>query len=184
MAGVMKDWTTRVSKSSPSMMVEPIWPAMRRSLASMEPMVKANTRPAVVTTAPVLPMERMMPVFSPAWISFLEPGDQQQVVVRSHGQHDHDGHREHQPVQRHVQQVLPNQYRDAKGGAQRYGDRADDDHGGDQASGDAEHDHEDQGDRCRDRDHQVIHSAVVHVLVGGCGAAEVEVGGAKLRCHR
>jgi hypothetical protein len=37
MAGVMKDRTTRVSKSSPSMMVEPIWPAMRRSLASMEP---------------------------------------------------------------------------------------------------------------------------------------------------
>jgi len=110
MAGVMKDRTTRVSKSSPSHDGGADLPAMRRSLTSMEPMVKANTRPAVVTTAGAPPMERMMPVFSPAWISFLEPGDQQQVVVRSHGQHDHDGHREHQPVQRHVQQVLPNQY--------------------------------------------------------------------------
>src|SRR5271156_2850613 len=69
MDGVMKERTTRVSKSSPSMMVEPIWPAMRRSLTSMEPMVKAKTIPAAVTTPPVPPMARMMPVLSPAWIS-------------------------------------------------------------------------------------------------------------------
>ena len=65
----MNDRTTSVSKSSPSMMVEPIWPAMRRSLLIIDPMVKANTSPAAVTTPPVPPMERMMPVFSPAWIS-------------------------------------------------------------------------------------------------------------------
>ncbi|CDO08306.1 hypothetical protein BN977_03865 [Mycolicibacterium cosmeticum] len=34
-------------------------------------MVNANTRPAEVTTDPVPPMDRMMPVFSPAWISSL-----------------------------------------------------------------------------------------------------------------
>lgn len=32
-------------------------------------MVKANTSPAEVTTAPLPAMDRMMPVFKPAWIS-------------------------------------------------------------------------------------------------------------------
>ena len=34
-------------------------------------MVKANTKPAAVTTAPEPAMARIMPVFRPAWISSL-----------------------------------------------------------------------------------------------------------------
>ncbi len=40
-----------------------------KSLAAMDIMVNANTRPAAVTTPPVLPMDRMIPVLSPAPIS-------------------------------------------------------------------------------------------------------------------
>ena len=40
-------------------------------LTDMDIMVKANTRPAEVTTEPVPTMARMMPVFNPAWISSL-----------------------------------------------------------------------------------------------------------------
>ena len=47
----------------------PAWPIERRSLATIDIMVKANTRPAAVTTPPVSPIERMMPVLSPAPIS-------------------------------------------------------------------------------------------------------------------
>ena len=42
---------------------------VRRSLTTSEAMVKANTRPAVVTTLPVPPIARMMPVFNPPGIS-------------------------------------------------------------------------------------------------------------------
>jgi hypothetical protein len=40
------------SNSSPIMMVVPAWRIVRRSLVIIDPMVKANTRPAVVTTRP------------------------------------------------------------------------------------------------------------------------------------
>ena len=39
------------------------------SLTAIDIMVNANTNPAEVTTDPVPPIARMMPVFSPAWIS-------------------------------------------------------------------------------------------------------------------
>jgi hypothetical protein len=50
MDGVMNKRTTSVSNSRPIMIVVPNWPTMRRSLVTIEPMVNANTRPAVVTT--------------------------------------------------------------------------------------------------------------------------------------
>ena len=52
-------------------MVMPPWPTLSRSPEIIEPMVKANTSPAAVTTVPVLPMDRMMPVLIPAPISSL-----------------------------------------------------------------------------------------------------------------
>ncbi len=61
--------TTSVSNSKPRPIVVPTWPMTRRSLTSMDPMVNANTSPAFVTTLPVPPMARMMPVFIPAAIS-------------------------------------------------------------------------------------------------------------------
>jgi hypothetical protein len=71
MDGVMNERTISVSNSRPSPMVVPIWPRTRKSLNTNEDMVKANTRPAAVTTPPVPAMARMMPVFSPAPISSL-----------------------------------------------------------------------------------------------------------------
>jgi hypothetical protein len=73
MDGVMNERTTSVSNSRPGPIVVPTWPMIRRSLTTMEPMVNANSRPADVTTLPVPPMARMMPVFSPAPISSLNP---------------------------------------------------------------------------------------------------------------
>ena len=49
----------------------PIWATTVNSLTAMDIIVKANTSPAEVTTEPVPPIARMMPVFSPAWISSL-----------------------------------------------------------------------------------------------------------------
>ena len=64
--GVIKDRTIRVSNSNPRPIVDPACPMWRRSLASIEAIVKAKTNPAAVTTLPVLPMVRMMPVLIPA----------------------------------------------------------------------------------------------------------------------
>jgi hypothetical protein len=66
MAGVMNERTIKVSKSRPSPMVVPTWAMTRRSLIANDIIVKANTRPAEVTTLPVPPIDRMMPVFNPA----------------------------------------------------------------------------------------------------------------------
>ncbi len=55
----------------------------RRSLTAMDAMVTANTSPPLVTTLPVPPIDRMMPVFSPRSLFLFEPGDQEQIVVRS-----------------------------------------------------------------------------------------------------
>lgn len=53
-------------------MVMPPWPTFRRSPEIIEPIVKAKTSPpAAVTTVPVLPMDRMMPVLMPAPISSM-----------------------------------------------------------------------------------------------------------------
>ena len=69
--GVMNDRTIRVSNNRPMPIVEPICGHHVRSLNIIAAMVNANTRPADVTTAPVPAIERMMPVFIPAWISSL-----------------------------------------------------------------------------------------------------------------
>jgi hypothetical protein len=47
-------------------MVVPTWPNTRRSLNAKDIIVKANTKPAEVTTLPVPPIDLMMPVFNPA----------------------------------------------------------------------------------------------------------------------
>ena len=70
----------------------------------------ANTKPAAVTTAPEPAIARMMPVFKPAPISSWEPRDQQQVVVRPHGQQQNDGQRQHYREQLDTKKVLPNQH--------------------------------------------------------------------------
>jgi hypothetical protein len=67
----MSDRTISVSKRSPIPTVVPNWPIIRKSLKTKEDMVNANTRPAEVTTAPVPPMARMIPVLMPAPISSL-----------------------------------------------------------------------------------------------------------------
>ena len=50
MEGIMNDRMTRVSKSRPKAVVVAICPTMANSL-TIDAMVKANTRPAEVTTA-------------------------------------------------------------------------------------------------------------------------------------
>ena len=70
-AGIMNARTTKVSNNRPSPIVVPTWAITRRSLTTMEAIVRANTTPASVTTLPVPPIERMMPVLIPAPISSL-----------------------------------------------------------------------------------------------------------------
>ena len=112
MAGVMNDRTTSVSNSSRARWWCPSGPMTRRSLTTIEHMVSANTRPAAVTTLPVPPIARMMPVFRPRVDLLFEPGHQQQVVVRSDRQQDDDRHGKHHPVQFDAEDVLPDQHRD------------------------------------------------------------------------
>ncbi|CNJ18338.1 Uncharacterised protein [Mycobacterium tuberculosis] len=50
-------------------MLVPTCPMIRKSLTAIAAMVKANTRPAFVTTLPVPPIARIIPVFIPAAIS-------------------------------------------------------------------------------------------------------------------
>ncbi len=69
--GVISERTISVSSSSPIPMVIPPWPTLSRSPEIMAPIVNANTSPAAVTTVPVLPIERMIPVLIPAPISSL-----------------------------------------------------------------------------------------------------------------
>ena len=72
-------------------------------------MVNANTRPADVTTPPVLPSARMRPVCNPGVQLLFDPGDQQQVVVRPHRHQDDERERQYQPVQVQADQVLPHE---------------------------------------------------------------------------
>ena len=71
MDGVMKARTTSVSNNRPIAMVLPNWPKLMRSLTSNAIIVAAKTSPAFVTTLPVPPMARMMPVSMPAGSSSL-----------------------------------------------------------------------------------------------------------------
>src|ERR1700730_12606634 len=71
MDGVMSDRTTSVSKSRPSPIVVPTWPMTVSWLTDIVIIVNANSSPAEVTTDPVPPIDRMIPVFKPAWISSL-----------------------------------------------------------------------------------------------------------------
>ena len=63
--------TTKVSNSRPIAIVDPSWPMVTRSLTTIDAIVSANTTPATVTTLPVPPIERMIPVLIPAGISSL-----------------------------------------------------------------------------------------------------------------
>ena len=65
----MNERTMRVSKSRPSAIVVPICPRTIKSLKTNDAMVKANTRPAAVTTEPLPAMARMIPVLIPAGTS-------------------------------------------------------------------------------------------------------------------
>ena len=67
----MNERTISVSRSRPMQTVVPTWPIVRRSLVSIASMVNANTRPADVTTPPVLPRARISPVCNPAGSSSL-----------------------------------------------------------------------------------------------------------------
>ena len=67
----MSERTTSVSNNRPRPMVLPTCASTVNSLTAKDIMVKANTRPAEVTTDPLPPIARMMPVFKPAWISCL-----------------------------------------------------------------------------------------------------------------
>ena len=58
--------TTRVSSKSPTAMVVPICAMLSTLLPSSASMVIPKTMPAVVTTPPVPPNARMMPVLMPA----------------------------------------------------------------------------------------------------------------------
>ena len=62
---------TNVSNSRPIPIVVPTWATTVSVLTTIDIIVNANTRPADVTTEPVPPIARIMPVFNPAWISSL-----------------------------------------------------------------------------------------------------------------
>jgi hypothetical protein len=98
----------------------------------------------------------MMPVLMPAWISSLKPGDQQQVVVRPHGQQQDDGQTQYHPIQLDAHDVLPDQHRQAERGAQRERYCAHDDERGDEAARDEHHDQQDEAERGNAGDDQVV----------------------------
>ena len=62
----MKDRITRVSNNKPRPMVVPTWARIFNSMNAMAAIVTAKTIPADVTTEPLPPIARMMPVLSPA----------------------------------------------------------------------------------------------------------------------
>ena len=66
------------------------------------------------------------------------------------------GQRQHDPIQLDAEDVLPHQDRQAERGPQREHDGTDDHHGGDQASGDEDHDEQDERHRGHRDDHQVV----------------------------
>ena len=66
-------------------MVTPIWAMLSTLLPASANMVMPKTIPAVVTTPPVAPNARMIPVLGPAWRFFANSHGQQQVVVGADG---------------------------------------------------------------------------------------------------
>jgi len=84
---------------------------MRRSLTTIDDMVAANTKPATVTTLPVPPHRADDAGLDAGRQLFLEPGHQQQVVVRADRQQGDHRHRQHQPVQFDTEDVLPDEDR-------------------------------------------------------------------------
>ncbi|SLF26222.1 Uncharacterised protein [Mycobacteroides abscessus subsp. massiliense] len=101
---------------------------------------------------------------------FLESRDEKQVVIRPYGQQDDHRQWDHEPVQVHSQEVLPNQDRDTHRCAERYRDGADNDQGRHHAAGDQKHDDEDQAERGDTRQDEVILGALLQIPVG-CGRA-------------
>ena len=69
MEGVMNARITKVSNNRPIPMVVPICATTTMALTDIDIMVNANTRPAAVTTDPLPPMARIIPVLMPAGIS-------------------------------------------------------------------------------------------------------------------
>lgn len=69
MEGVINARITKVSNNRPIPIVVPIWATTTMALTDIDIMVNANTRPAAVTTDPLPPMARMIPVLMPAGIS-------------------------------------------------------------------------------------------------------------------
>jgi hypothetical protein len=67
--GVMNALITKVSNNRPNPIVVPTWATTTMALTDIDIMVNANTRPAAVTTDPLPPMARMIPVLIPAGIS-------------------------------------------------------------------------------------------------------------------
>jgi len=119
MDGVISDRTISVSKSRPRPMVVPTWPMTVSSLTDSFIIGERETSPADVTTDPVPPIDRMMPVFKPAWISSLNRATMSRLLVGADGKQDDDRHREHHPLQFNADEVLPDQYRKPKGRSQR-----------------------------------------------------------------
>lgn len=153
--GVMNDRTIRVSNSSPSPIVVPIWPSTRRLLKANEPIVAANTSPAAVTTA-LVAIARMMPGCSgPAWISSLSRISATGCIRTEREQQD-DGQRQHDPVQLDAEEpstptpTAPNEAPNDSA------DGADDHQRRNQARKDEHHDQQDQAQRRDTGDQQVV----------------------------
>ncbi len=85
MDGVANDRTISMSNSKPRPDLVPTFNLPAGSLTAMDAMVTANTSPALVTTLPVPPIDRICRSSAPLYFLF-EPGDQEQIVVRSHRQ--------------------------------------------------------------------------------------------------
>lgn len=66
MDGVMNARITKVSNSKPIPIVVPTWATTVSALTDIEIMVNAKTSPAAVTTEPLPPIARMIPVLIPA----------------------------------------------------------------------------------------------------------------------
>ncbi len=177
MAGTMKARTIRVSKSRPTAMVVPIWAMLSTLLVSRASMVRPKTIPAVVTTPPVPPNARMMPVLRPAGASSLTAQREQQVVVGADGDQGDEGDRCHGPVQVVMHEVLPDQDAGAQRGGVGGDDGADDDQSSDWAAQHHGHDEEDQAPTPRST-RSVVSAVTTMLQVGGDGsdAGQVDFG--------
>ena len=141
-----------------------------------EDMVAANTNPAAVTTPPVPAIARMVPVLSPRLQFLLESGDQQEVVVGPHRQEQHDGQWNDDPIQLDADYVLPHQYRQPERCAKRQRDGPHDDQRGDQASGDEDHDQQNEAHPDSAAISRSYLAPLLNVLVGRRCSGNVDFG--------